>query len=276
MKKVLSATIGLLALSAMPAVAANLPVKARPMPAMAPVYNWTGCYVGGNVGGGWARSRNTWSGITEAGTAFAAGAATVLPAAANADLNATGFVAGGQVGCNYQVGGNFLLGIEGDLQYTSFDVTRVAVSLGNTNGGPATIVPGNITESFSSRWLSTIRGRAGFTTGPVLFYATGGAAIANIRLADQLCFPTAGIPICNTAASSDTRLGWTVGGGIEWMFAANWTVKAEYLYVDFGTITNTSLAVAIGTGATPFPGATIAHNHRVTENIARVGVNYKF
>src|ERR1044072_7461042 len=188
MKKVLSATIGLIALSAVPAVGADLPVKARPMPAMAPVLNWTGCYIGVNAGGGWARSRNTWTGITEAGTAFAAGAATVLPAAANADISNSGFVGGGQIGCNYQVGGNFLLGVEGDLQYTSFDVTRVAVSLGNTNGGPATIVPGNITESVSSRWLSTVRGRAGFTTGPVLFYVTGGAAIANVRFADQVCF----------------------------------------------------------------------------------------
>ena len=270
MKRALLVGLSVLTFSAVQASAADLPVKARPMAPVAAAYNWTGCYIGGNVGGGWARDRVTWTGITESPTAFAPGGATVIPAAANADLNATGFIGGGQVGCNYQFN-NFLLGAEVDAQYTGFRASRVTTSVGT-----ATIVPGNIAESFESNWLATFRGRAGFTTGPVLFYVTGGAAWANVKVADQICFPTAVIPACATGALNNSRLGWTFGGGIEYMFAANWTVKAEYLYVDLGTASYNSLGAPIAAIPNPFPNAVITNNHRITENIARVGLNYKF
>ena len=91
----------------------------------------------------WARDRVTWGGIAESATAFAAGAATVLPAAANADYTGSGFIGGGQIGYNYQMN-SFVLGAEVDAQYTGIRGSRNTVSLGNTNGGPATIVPGNI------------------------------------------------------------------------------------------------------------------------------------
>jgi len=242
---------------------------------MAPVMTWTGCYIGGNAGGGWARNTATWTGITEGPTAFAAGAATVVPAAANGDYNGSGFVGGGQIGCNYQTG-MFVLGAEVDAQYTGIRGSRNAVSLGNTNGGPATIVPGTITESFESKWLATFRGRAGIASGQWLFYVTGGAAIADVTFNDQLCFGvTAAVPGCNTSSAQNNRLGWTAGGGIEWMFAANWTAKVEYLYVDLGTTSSTSLLVATA-GGSPFPNAFITHNNRFAESIARVGLNYKF
>lgn len=276
MKRALIAGLSVLALSAVQAGAADIPMKAAPMaPVMAPVATWTGCYIGGNVGGGWARDRTTWTGITESGTAFAAGAATVLPGAANGDMTGTGFIGGGQIGCNYQTG-QFVLGAEVDAQYTGLKGSRAAVSLGNTNGGPATIVPGAISESFDAKWLSTFRGRAGIAAGPALFYVTGGAAIANVTFNDQLCFGvTAAIPGCNTSSVNSSRLGWAFGGGIEYMFAPNWTVKGEWLYVDLGTTSATSLFTATA-GGNPFPNATITHNHRFTENIGRIGLNYKF
>src|SRR4051794_18906640 len=149
---------------ALPAAAADLPVKAQPMAPIAAAYNWTGCYIGGNVGGGWVRDGVTWTGIREDVTAFAVGAATVVPAAANADYTASGFVGGGQIGCNYQFN-TFLLGAEVDAQYTGFRGSRVTTSVGT-----ATIVPGTISESFESNWLATFRGRAGFVMGPALFY----------------------------------------------------------------------------------------------------------
>jgi outer membrane immunogenic protein len=254
--------------------AADLPLKAPP-PAVA-VYNWTGCYIGGNAGGAWARSRDSWTGITETPAgAFAAGAATVIPAAANANLKPDGVEVGGQIGCNIQKGAH-VFGVEGDIQYTDLDTTRTAVSLGNTNGGPPTIVPGNIAETFTSHWLSTIRGRVGYATGPALLYVTGGVAIADLRLTDQLCFPAAGVPTCNNASISDTRVGWTVGGGVEWMLKNNWSIKGEYLYVDLGSATSTSTSIVTATGLPiALPNNTITHNHDLTENIVRVGLNYK-
>jgi outer membrane immunogenic protein len=114
-----------------------------------------------------------------------------------------------------------------------------------------------------------VRGRAGYAAGPWLFYATGGLAVANISFADTIAFPGIG-DSTNAISGSTTAIGWTVGGGIEWMFAPNWTVKAEYLYAQLPgtTLTSTNSAVPI---------ATIAHAHGdVQESIGRIGVNYKF
>ena len=277
MKHALAIGIGVATLAALPAFAADIPVRIpTKAPVMvAPVSNWSGCYIGANAGATWGRSDTTWTGITESPTGFAAGAATVIPAAANARFGNTGFVGGGQIGCNYQ-NGSLVLGVEADAQYTGLNVTRTAVSLGDTNGGPPTITPGNITENFQSRWLSTARARAGFAAGPWLFYATGGLAVANVKFFDQICAPTAAIPGCATASIGTTRLGWTVGGGIEWMFASNWTAKAEYLYVDLGSAASVSQYTPTAGGVNPFTAAFITHNHRFTENIVRVGLNYKF
>ena len=160
MKHALAIGVGVVTLAALPAFAADIPVRIpTKAPVMvAPVSNWSGCYIGANAGATWGRSDTTWTGITESPTGFAAGAATVIPAAANARFGNTGFVGGGQVGCNYQ-NGSLVLGVEADAQYTGLNVTRTAVSLGDTNGGPPTITPGNITENFQSRWLSTARAR---------------------------------------------------------------------------------------------------------------------
>src|SRR3954468_4153832 len=129
MKRALQIGLSLLAVSAVEAVAADIPMKAPVRaPVVAPVSNWTGCYIGGNVGGGWARNRVTWGGIVEAPTAFATDAATVIPAAANADFSATGFVGGGQIGCNYQFN-SFVIGAEVDADYTGFRATRAATSV---------------------------------------------------------------------------------------------------------------------------------------------------
>ena len=167
-----------------------------------------------NAGGTWAKSDDTWSGITETSTAFAVGAATVVPNAANSSIHGSGFIGGGQIGCNYQAS-VWVLGGEADFQYTGLDTTRTAVSVALT-----TIVPGNISESFSSHWLSTIRGRLAYASGAWLLYGTGGLAIANVSYSHLICFPTAAIPICNTASSSSTRAGWTAGAGLEWIGAS--------------------------------------------------------
>lgn len=78
------------------------------------------------------------------------------------------------------------------------------------------------------------------------------------------------LPSSNTASAAETRVGWTAGGGVEWKFAPRWSVKAEYLYVDLGSTTYTSLNSNVGFSAS------IIHNHHLTENIARIGLNYSF
>jgi outer membrane immunogenic protein len=122
-------------------------------------------------------------------------------------------------------------------------------------------------------WFGTFRGRLGMAVMPsVLLYATGGAAYGtldtNVTLAS---FTPAGVPISVGASNKDTRFGWTVGAGIEAMFAANWSAKIEYLHVDLGSVTTTAIlstAPGIGIGA--------AVNSRVTDDIIRGGINYHF
>jgi outer membrane immunogenic protein len=261
------------ALLGTPALAADI-VFPSPPPTP-PGWSFTGCYIGANGGAGWADSKFSWINITEnSTTAFNTGAATVLPEAADASLDRAGFLAGGQVGCNYQPGW-LVVGVEGDFDYMNSNVGRTAVSLGNSNGGPSTIVPGNISESFSTDWLSTVRGRVGLASGAWFYYATAGLAIAKASFSDQLCFPSALTPTCNTASWSGTREGWVAGGGVEWKLAPAWSTKLEYLYAYFGNTSYNSIATTAA-GATPFPDATITHVHSFNENIIRIGVNYQF
>ena len=119
-----------------------------------------------------------------------------------------------------------------------------------------------------SKWLGTLRGRLGVAFGSLLPYATGGLAVARVSYSDFGFFPF--FPSTNAASSGETRAGWTLGGGAEWKFAPRWSIKAEYLYVDLGTTTYTSLNSVLGATAS------IIHGHHLTENIARIGLNYSF
>jgi outer membrane immunogenic protein len=286
MKKILLAGAALLAVSVGPVLADDVPggalapgmqlAQMPPPPMASPAMAWSGCYVGLNGGGAFANSTFRWTNILEAPTAFAPGAATVLPAAANKTLSDSGFLGGGQAGCNFAALPSIVLGFEGDFDGVSLSTSRSATSLGNTNGGPATIVPGAIREKFSQNWFSTARARVGYATGSLLFYGTGGLAISNASFFDQVCFgPTAAVPSCNTKSTGSTRVGWTAGAGLEWLLNPAWSVKLEYLYANLGSTASQSVAVVTATGVT-VPAATINHNHTLDDNIVRVGFNYHF
>jgi len=102
-----------------------------------------------------------------------------------------------------------------------------------------------------------------------LFYVTGGLAVTNVKFTDS--FGSFGNTSVAAISSNTTRVGWTVGGGIEYAFTNNWSAKAEYLYADFGNFTQ-SIPSCIICGV----GSDIAVTHKYTENIGRVGLNYKF
>jgi len=247
-------------------------------PPSLPAQGWsfTGCYIGANVGAAWGNSNFSWTNITEnPPLGFNPGAATVLPAAADASLDRGGFIGGGQAGCNYQPGW-LVVGVEGDFAYTNLSVGLSTVSSPFTdNAGVLRLVPGNISESFSSDWLSTVRGRVGVASGAWLYYATGGLAIAKASFSDQVCFSSPALPTCNTASWSGTREGWVAGGGVEWKITPAWSTKLEYLFADFGSVSSTSIAMTAA-GAIPYPEATITHNHTFNESNIRIGVNYQF
>jgi outer membrane immunogenic protein len=231
MKKFLLAGAALAALAA-PATAADMAARApiyTKAPPMVAVYNWTGCYLGGEGGGAWGRSRDYGA---VSGNAF------------TNSFNLSGAIAGGTLGCNYQVS-SVVLGVEGDISWT------------NKSGSGTDILVPTTTNTTSEKWLDTVRGRVGFAWDRVLLFATGGGAFSNVSF--SACNSVTGL--CDSG--SQNRSGWTVGGGLEWAFADNWSAKFEYLHVDLGTG---------NLGAAP---TFAARNIPVTDDLVRVGVNYR-
>jgi outer membrane immunogenic protein len=169
-----------------------------------------------------------------------------LPAGVlSSSANANGGIVGGTLGANFQAGA-FVFGVEGDWDYS-----------GINTGTSSTVCAVIGTCQTGNNWLSTVRGRAGFAADRALFYATAGGVFGSMQTA------------LNGVTSTKTQAGWTAGLGVEYAFAQNWTAKIEYLYADLGT---GSFVCTTGpcTGA---PG-TVAVG--LTDNLIRVGVNYKF
>jgi len=190
-------------LSIFSAYAADLPVARAPavVPPVVyapPVYNWSGFYIGGNLGGGFANS--SWS------DPFTGGHNT---------FDKSGFIGGGQIGANWQIN-VLVLGIEGDFDWTGLKGS------GHDSAGN--------TINTDTQWTSTVTGRIGAAFDRLLVYGKGGVAFAHDS--DSLN-DIAG----NTASASLTRTGWTAGAGLEYAFAPNWTAKVEYDYLGFGSET---------------------------------------
>ena len=246
----------------------RMPMKAPPVAAPAPVATWTGCYIGVEGGGVSSRTRNAWdpnpAGFPQSGP--------VVASLGTNTISDTGGTVGAEIGCNYQFGGVFVVGAEGDWSWTGINSTLLtnfagcaACGVGGTALGAAAV-----TETVRSNWLATLRGRLGFLATPsFLIYATGGLAIADLQLSDAIAF--AGSGTFNAATSNNTQTGWTAGGGLEWMFLPNWSLKGEYLHVDLGNVTYTS-----ANSSAAFPLSTISHSHKFTEDIGRAGINWHF
>jgi outer membrane immunogenic protein len=208
MKKLLFSVIGISFLTATPLLAADRPIYKAPPPVLA-MWEWTGCYIGIAGGGAWGRTDH----INDPGGSITGGS-----------FNMSGGIVGGTLGCNYQVH-QWVIGIEGDFSWTNKRGSRVDVPPFN----PA------FTSETLENWLATIRGRWGWKFGAqnqAMFYITGGAAVADIEI--HVFAPGF------DARETQTRWGWTIGGGVEWAVwppvpSSPWlSVKVEYLYVDFG------------------------------------------
>jgi outer membrane immunogenic protein len=292
-KKLLLATTALTAFAAGgSANAADMPVKAAPAPIPAPVAaiaNWTGFYVGLNAGGAWGRSDLSTSVpcntvvssppfpyicTTSDPSSSANGAA--LSAAGTGSMSGSAFTGGGQVGYNWQFD-RAVFGVEADFE--SFNIKASRQSSGNYPAFSLIIsptTPFTIGSSISTDWLFTARGRVGWTFNNLLVYGTGGLAVTDLKATNSYVdtnLANPGFPGTGTWNGSETKLGWTAGGGVEWALNRNWSVKAEYLYVKFGSIT------ANGVIQNPQPAgyaSGISTSTDLTAQIARAGVNYKF
>jgi outer membrane immunogenic protein len=216
------------------ALAADLPRKA---PAAAPIYpppvaSWAGCYLGGTVGAVQARREGGFD--TEGGT--------VREPLNN--TSKTGGIYGGYLGCNWQSRA-FVYGIEGDFSGISGIHTSQLGRFDTDYGFSAKL-----------NWLATIRGRAGLAVDNAMLYLTGGAAFAHTQVS--------AFDFSTSDSFSNTRTGWTVGAGIEYMFTPNWIGRGEFLYAAF----NDNTVNFPNTGYS----STISHDLM----IGRIGLAYKW
>jgi outer membrane immunogenic protein len=245
--------LGSAAIGALIAVSA---VNAGPVAAPLPAPSWTGCYVGGQVGGGWGRNNitQTQNSVTPAG--FSA-PTVIVNRASTGNIDTSGAVAGGQVGCDYQFNSNWVIGLQGALLWSGISGT-----------GPDPFDPTR-TLSVNTRWLSSVTGRFGYAgvVPNTLLYAKGGAAWANYRFDLQSASLNFGVP-----SVEQTRSGWTVGAGLEWMFARNWSVFVEYDHYDFGGGNVGAFSPILCGGCT----ATNTISSISTVDTVTAGVNYRF
>jgi outer membrane immunogenic protein len=264
-------TIGALAADMAPQIYTKAP------PTVSPTYNWTGWYVGANVGYGWEDPTVTFtptevisaSNIGTTGTSF----------------NTKGAVGGVQFGYNHQFDQHWLAGIETDFSGSGIKGQGATVFV----AFPGTLnFPFTANASEEVKWFGTVRGRVGFLMTPdILVFGTGGFAYGQVDHSASIFNPTGSSPggtttftvtcnpnaNCYAGSSSRIATGWTAGGGLEYAVAHNWTVKAEYLYVNLGRDAFAASATSIiGTGNSQLIAA-FSDTHF---NLVRVGANYKF
>ncbi|HYW64777.1 MAG TPA: outer membrane beta-barrel protein [Bradyrhizobium sp.] len=256
MNKLLTGSIAAIAMVvAVPALAADLAPRYTKAPPPAPVmvYNWTGCYIGGNVGGGWGRIRENRTDVV-LGT-------TVVPAAADfGSSEGTGVIGGAQIGCDYQFAGNFVVGIQGMFDFSDIRSTHTITAF-------PTFFSENRTKD-----VFTVTGRVGYLFAPqVLGYVKGGGAWARIDTNHFVSGPPVSL---SEFATGQNRQGWTVGGGLEWMFAPGWSVFGEYNYMDFGRKSVGFTSAIAGPLAANSAPSIVSTRFEVQQ--ALVGVNYKF
>jgi outer membrane immunogenic protein len=270
--KKIALVFSIVALSAAAASAADLaPQTYTKAPIMAPIYNWTGFYVGVNAGGAWNKSNATTDTVFSPIGYFAPTSVPAIGIVGNQNINRSGFTGGLTAGYNWQAS-NFVVGIESDFNYFGVKGSTSATAL-YPCCAPSTFT---VNSSVSSDWLFTLRGRAGVLVTPaLLLYGTGGLAVANVK-ANYLFTDT--FSTANESASiSSTRYGWTAGVGGEYALMNGWSLKAEYLYVDLGRMSTTSTNLTgFGGLAVPFPANVFTHTVDLRSNIGRVGLNYKF
>jgi outer membrane immunogenic protein len=269
MKKLFFGSIAL-ALLAGPAVAADMPVKAAPPP----VYSWTGLYLGINGGYAWGQTSTTLLPFNTPGSpAFFNGANLAgVSAAGSNTFNNNSAIFGGQIGYMIQ-GGPAVMGIE-----LGVDSMRLKGAISNTQLYTVAI-PNNgftINEGVSSNWLVTFLVRAGYDLGGFVPYVTGGVAFTDLTYNFNYIDATFA-PGCPCAASFTQVIGTAaVGAGIEVLLAQHWSLRAEYLYMNFSGLSATSFVLGAPPLSAVGSSATLIHSVSVKENIARGLVSYKF
>ena len=258
----------MLAVALTAGAASTNPVRAQG----APVYDWTGLYVGANVAYSWGNSDTT------AATYNNTTGALLNTTAGSVDLD--GWLAGVQIGHNWQ-NGRWVFGLEADLQWTGQDGdNRFSCPAAPGILGPCssiTFLPAGAVAPYSTfnqsiDWFATLRARIGWTVTPtILAYVTGGLAVGGISTDGTIVSLTGnGLTTVGIFGDDETNWGWTIGAGIEAVLSGNWTAKLEYLYIDFGSVST------VGFNLTSGPPLRVVFDSDIDDHILRVGLNYRF
>lgn len=300
MKKI--SLVLVLTLASSSTFAADLPSPPGPPAYLPPPPIWTGFYAGLNAGYGWGTTNQVTTASVPLVDNLAVSPAWGTPfgftAAANsglASVNQSGFIGGGQLGYNYQWSSNLVAGLEADIQGSAIRGSGGyvgAAQFGPDLSGTIDTATGSGAITAGIDWMGTVRGRLGFLFSPtLLIYGTGGFAYGGVHatathiLTFTDSFPTLYPTFGGVGRTSRTLVGWTAGGGVEWMFMPNWSLKAEAVYYDLGRASFNSTAIGAvdpdGTNLNGIPGAVLFSNIPTTRVkydgvIARAGVNYHF
>jgi outer membrane immunogenic protein len=263
LKLIFSAAVAVATVGIGAASAADLPARTyTKAPAMSPMYNWSGFYIGLNGGGG--SSRDCWSATNNAGVA-------VVPAAPEGCHSATGGTAGGQIGYRWQAS-SWVFGLEAEGNWANFKGSNANSFAAALFGTPV------FSDQTNVQAFGLFTGQVGYAVNNVLFYAKGGAAVtndkySNVGLIPLLPFVGAGFQPAGTtlAQGTDTRWGGVVGTGIEYGFAPNWSVALEYDHMFMGTH-------GVTLNLVPSFGGGLSGIHNVSQDIdiGTVRVNYRF
>ena len=260
------AVLATLVASAIAASAADMPVKA---PAYVSVYNWSGFYAGVNAGVGFGRASTSTDTVFSPTGYFAATSVPAISAAGSQSANKAGFTGGVQIGYNWQTN-NTVLGLEADFGYMGLRASQSAGAVYPCCAPTAFVV----SSTAKTDWLMTLRPRVGFTSNNWLLYVTGGLAVGQVK--GDFNFTDTFAAATESASISKTKVGWALGAGVEYGMAGPWSLKLEYLHVDLGSVSGTSTNLAAFTPAINFPTNVYTHSVKVSDDIVRVGLNYKF
>jgi len=263
MRKFLLAASALAALvMAAPATAADMPVKARPLPPPPPVFSWTGFYIGAHVGSAWATTESSLNSISVT-QCFGA---LCLPADSIGGLsipisshNINGFLGGVQGGYNWQFAPWGVFGIETQWSWSDLNGTT-----------PCVVILACTTDT---KWVGTLAARLGFVVDRALIYVKGGVGWAHSEYTVSLNLQPL-VPISISSSVSDTRIGAMWGAGVEYAFTQNWSAKIEYDFIDFRNKDyNFAAAFSEGPDSIRFDfGSTI----RERVHLVKFGINYRF
>jgi outer membrane immunogenic protein len=263
MRQIIASLLGATALSlacAHGALAADMPVKA---PAYIAPLNWGGWYLGGNVGYGWGNSSDPNLTFVETPligfTGFFAAGHNVTP-----NLKPTGVIGGVQVGYNWMVSPNWVVGLVTDFQGSGVK----ASGINSTPAVPIAFSPTTQSNSLQTDWFGTVRAKLGVAQNNWLVYGTGGLAYGHVNTSGTFSFITVP-PVTFTGSNSTTKVGWAIGAGLDYGVTRNWIVGVEYLYIDLDRVSYTETNV-------PFAPGSVTISNRAAMNIVRLTANYKF